>query len=124
MLYKRLFKQTLCAKVSGKRPVGKPRTRWLDYIEDLGWNRLGLYPSEMQYVLVDRAVWRLNLETLHLQPSRKSGWRKKKKVTSIFEVFLATFLFYKLTDLLLFTEVTLLEYFNLGKVHDILKIWL
>jgi len=22
--------------------VGRPRTRWQDYIEDLGWNRLGL----------------------------------------------------------------------------------
>ena len=32
----RLPKQTLYAEVSGKRPVGSPRTRWLDYIEDLG----------------------------------------------------------------------------------------
>jgi len=27
---------TLLAKVKGKRPVGRPRTRWADYIEDLG----------------------------------------------------------------------------------------
>ena len=53
----RLPKQTLYAKVNGKRPVKRPRTRWLDYFEDLGWNRLGLYPSEMQSVLVDREVW-------------------------------------------------------------------
>jgi len=25
----------------------RPRTRWTDYIEDLGWNRLRLYSSEM-----------------------------------------------------------------------------
>ena len=54
---KRFPKQTLYAKVSGKTPVGRPRTRWLDYIEDLSWNRLGLYPSEMQSVLVDRKVY-------------------------------------------------------------------
>ena len=40
-----LLKQTLYAKVNGKRPVGQ--TRWLDYIKDLGRNRLGLRPSKM-----------------------------------------------------------------------------
>ena len=63
----------------GKTPVVRPRTRWFEYIEDLGWNRLGLYPSEMQFVLVDRKLWRLNLELLSPQPSKKSGWRKKEK---------------------------------------------
>ena len=73
MPHERLPQQTLYAKVSGKRPVGRPQTRWLDYIEDLGWNRLGLHPSEMQSVLVDREVWWLNLELFSPQPSRKSG---------------------------------------------------
>ena len=62
MPHERLSKQTLYAEVSGKRPVGRPRTRWLDYIEDLGWNRFGLHPSKMQLVLMDREVWRPNLE--------------------------------------------------------------
>ena len=66
-----LLRQTLYAEVTGKRPVGRPRTRWLDYIEDLGWNRVGLHLSEMQSVLVDREVWRLNLELLPPQLSRK-----------------------------------------------------
>ena len=35
-LWKRLPKQTVHAKVSGKRPVGRPRTRLVDYIKDLG----------------------------------------------------------------------------------------
>ena len=66
----RLSKQTLYAEVSGNRPVGKPQTRWLDYIEDLGRNRLGIHPSEMHPVLVDRVVCRLNLELLPLpEPS-------------------------------------------------------
>jgi len=47
MLRERLPKQALLAKVKGKRPVGRPRTRWVDYIEDLGWNRLGFQSSEM-----------------------------------------------------------------------------
>ena len=69
----RLPKQALLAKANEKRPVGRPRTRWTDSIEDLGWNRLGLRPSEMMEVMDDREVWRLNLELLPPQPSRKSG---------------------------------------------------
>ena len=68
---KRLSEQTFYAKFYAKRPVGRSGTRWLDDDEDLGWNCLGL--SEMQSVLVDREVWRLNLELLPPQPSRKSG---------------------------------------------------
>ena len=79
MLQERLPKQALRAKANGRRPVGRPRTRWTDYIEDLGWNRLGLRPSEMMEVMEDREVWRLNLELLPPQPSRKIGQRRKKK---------------------------------------------
>ena len=79
MPQERLSKQALLAKANGSRPVGRPRTKWTDYIEDLGWNRLGLHPSEMMEVMEDREVWRLNLELLPPQPSLKSGqWRKKK----------------------------------------------
>ena len=79
MAQERLPKQALHAKANGRRPVGRPRTRWSDYIEDLGCNRLGLRPSEMMEVMEDREVWRLNLELLPPQLSRKSGqWRKKK----------------------------------------------
>jgi len=70
MLQKRLPKQALLAKVKGKRPVGQPRTRWQNYIEDLEWNRLGFQPSEMLEVVTDCDVWRLNLELLPPQPSR------------------------------------------------------
>ena len=80
MPQERLPKQALLAKANGRRPVGRPRTRWTDYIKDLGWNRLGLHPSEMMEVMEDREVWRLNLELLPRQPSWKSRqWRKKKK---------------------------------------------
>ena len=79
MPWERLPKQALLAKANGRRPVGRSRTRWTDYIEDLGWNRLGLYPSKMMEVMENREVWQLNLELLPPQPSQKSGqWRKKK----------------------------------------------
>jgi len=40
-------------KVKGKWPMGRPRTCWEDYTEDLGWNRLDLQPSEMLEVVAD-----------------------------------------------------------------------
>ena len=52
----KLPKQALHAKANGRRPVGRPRIRWTDYIEDLGWNRLGLRPSKMMEVMEDREV--------------------------------------------------------------------
>ena len=64
----RLPKQALLAKANERKPVGRPRTKWTDYIEDLGWNRVGLRPSEMMKVMEDREVWRLNLEQLPPQP--------------------------------------------------------
>ena len=73
MPQERLPKQALLAKANGRRPVGRSRTRWTDYIEDFGWNRLGLRPSEMMEVMEDREVWRLNLELLPPQSSQKSG---------------------------------------------------
>jgi len=50
--------------------VGRPRTCWQDDIENLGWNRLGLHPSEMMEVKPDRDVRQLNLELLPPQSSR------------------------------------------------------
>ena len=70
MPQERLPKQVLLEKVKGERPVGRPRTRWLDQMEDLAWDRLGLCPSEVKEVVQDRDVWRLNLEVLPPRPSR------------------------------------------------------
>ena len=72
MPQERLPKQALLAKASGKRPVARPRTRWTNYYDDLGWNHLRLYPSEIMDVMEAREVWWLNLELLPPQPSRKS----------------------------------------------------
>lgn len=64
MTHERLPKQALLARARGKRPVGRPRTRRSDYIQNLNWTRLGLRPSELNEVVADRDVWRLNRELL------------------------------------------------------------
>ena len=79
MLQERLPKQALLAKANGRRAVGRPRTRWTDYIEDLGWNRLGLHPSEMMEVMEDREVWGLNLNYCPRNPHGKAGSEERKE---------------------------------------------
>ena len=64
-----LPKQTLYAKVSEKRPVGRPRTRWLDYIEDLDRNRLGL-----------TKIYSLIWSYCPRNPPGKAGEEKKKEI--------------------------------------------
>ena len=73
MSLERLPKPALLAKENGKRPIEPPTTKWTNYIEDLGWNRLGLHPREMMFVIKYGKVRQLNLELLSLQRSRKSG---------------------------------------------------
>ena len=79
MPQERLPKQALSAIPNGKRPVGRPRLGWINHIEDLGWNRLGLSLSEMKEVVMDRCVWRHNLELLPRDPSGKAGKEKVSK---------------------------------------------
>ena len=79
MPQERLSKQALLAKANGRKPVGRPRTRWTNCIEDLGWNRLGLHWSEMMDVIEDREVWRLNLELLSPKPHGKAGNEERRR---------------------------------------------
>ena len=69
-----LPKQALLAppQKNEKRSAGRPRIKWINYIVDLGWNRVGLHASEMMDVMKDHEVWRFNLELLPSQPTRKS----------------------------------------------------
>ena len=73
MPQERLSKQALHAKANGRRPVGRPRTRWTDYVEDLGWNRLGLRPSEMMEVMEDVRCGGLILSYCPRNPHGKAG---------------------------------------------------
>ena len=79
MPQERLPKQALLAKANGRRPVARPRTRCTDDIENLGWNGLGLRPSEVMEVMEDREVWRLNLELLPRNPHGKAGNEERRE---------------------------------------------
>ncbi|KAK3559081.1 hypothetical protein QTP86_002998 [Hemibagrus guttatus] len=41
---------------TGKRPRGRPRTRWRDYVSQLAWERLGVPPEELEEVSGEREV--------------------------------------------------------------------
>uniref|UniRef100_A0A3B4U754 Uncharacterized protein n=1 Tax=Seriola dumerili TaxID=41447 RepID=A0A3B4U754_SERDU len=42
---------------TGRRPRGRPRTRWRDYISQLALESLGILPEELVEVAGERAVW-------------------------------------------------------------------
>ncbi|CAB1450707.1 unnamed protein product [Pleuronectes platessa] len=48
--------------------LGRPRTRWRDYISTLAWERLGIPPSELVNVAREREVWGPLLELLPPRP--------------------------------------------------------
>ncbi|KAK3529892.1 hypothetical protein QTP86_007210 [Hemibagrus guttatus] len=41
---------------TGKRPRGRPRTRWRDYVSRLAWERLGVPPEELEDVSGEREL--------------------------------------------------------------------
>ena len=57
----------------GKRPRGRPRTRWRDFISDLAWSCLGVERAELSEIAVDRDVFWVHLGLLppQLLPKEK-----------------------------------------------------
>ncbi|KAK3557834.1 hypothetical protein QTP86_003172 [Hemibagrus guttatus] len=53
---------------TGKRPRGRPRTRWRDYVFRLAWERLGIPPEELEEVAREREVWASLLRLLPPRP--------------------------------------------------------
>ena len=51
---------------SGKRPRGRPRTRWRDYVEGLAWSRFGIPPVGSK----DRDAWKSQLDLLPAQSQK------------------------------------------------------
>jgi len=49
-----------------KWPSVRPRTRWRDYISDLAWSRVGVEPTKLSEIVVDRKVFRVLLGLLLL----------------------------------------------------------
>ncbi|TWW73458.1 hypothetical protein D4764_15G0008520 [Takifugu flavidus] len=54
---------------SGRRPPGRPRTHWRDYVSRLAWERLGIPPDEMEEVAGEREVWASLLRLLPRDPT-------------------------------------------------------
>ncbi|KAK3541803.1 hypothetical protein QTP86_005516 [Hemibagrus guttatus] len=50
----RLPGEVFWACPTGKRPRGRPRTRWRDYVFRLAWERLGVPPEELEEVAGER----------------------------------------------------------------------
>ena len=71
MSQERTARQLLYSTPNGRRPRGRPRTRWQDYVEDLGWSRLGIPPKHLALVAEDRDAWKIQLELLPPQPIKE-----------------------------------------------------
>ena len=63
----RLPGEVFRARPTGRRPRGRPRTRWRDYVSRLAWERLGVPPEELEEVAGERGVW---ASLLRLMPPR------------------------------------------------------
>ncbi|TWW54384.1 hypothetical protein D4764_0180610 [Takifugu flavidus] len=51
-----------------RRPLGRPRTHWRDYVSRLVWERLGIPPDELEEVAGEREVWASLLRLLPPRP--------------------------------------------------------
>ncbi|XP_048880792.1 uncharacterized protein LOC125748552 [Brienomyrus brachyistius] len=60
---------------TGRRPRGRPRTRWRDYVSRLAWERLGVPPEELDEVAGEREVWVSLLRLLPPRPDSGSSGR-------------------------------------------------
>ncbi|TWW56216.1 hypothetical protein D4764_08G0002030 [Takifugu flavidus] len=52
----------------GRKPPGRPRTRWRDDVSRLVWEHLGIPPGELEEVAEEREVWVSFLRLLPLRP--------------------------------------------------------
>ena len=90
MPQERLSKQALLAKENGRRPVGRPSTKCTDYIKDLGWNRLRLYPSEITDVSEDLKVWCSKSSWCSRNPHGKAGNEERRRFLPISRITFST----------------------------------
>ena len=69
----RLARRTLLAQPSQRRPRGRPRKRWKDYILDLCRSRLNITGEELDAAVACRYGWRDILRDLPPRPETISG---------------------------------------------------
>ena len=65
----RLPREVFLARPTGRRPRGRPKTRWRDYISSVAWEHLGIPQSELANVAGEREVWGSLLKLLPPQPN-------------------------------------------------------
>ena len=74
----RLPGEVFRARHTWRRPRGRPRTCWRDYVSQLAWERLGVPPEELEEVSGDRDVWVSLLKLLPPRPDPReaadNGW--------------------------------------------------
>ena len=71
----RLPGEVFSACPTGRRPPGRPRTRWRDYVSWLAWERLWILPEELDEVAEGREVWASLLRLLPHDPAIDKRWR-------------------------------------------------
>ena len=57
------------------------RRRWLKYIKNFDWNHFELHLSQMQSVLADQEMWRLNLGLLAPHSFKKAGEKERNSIS-------------------------------------------
>ncbi|TWW62282.1 hypothetical protein D4764_04G0009290 [Takifugu flavidus] len=65
----RLPGEVFRARPSGRRPSGRPRTCWRNYVSRLAWERLGMPPDELEEVAGEREIWASLLRLLPPRPN-------------------------------------------------------
>ena len=68
MSHERTAKQLINALQVGKKPRGRPKTHWRNYVEDLAWSCLEIPPTKLPLVAGDGDAWRSQLELLPPKP--------------------------------------------------------
>ena len=82
----RLPREVFLACPAGRRPRGRPRTRWSDYVAQLAWERLGILPEELEEVSGEREVWVSQAAALTTRP-QISGWKWMDGLPKLWNTF-------------------------------------
>ena len=64
----RLPGEVFRTRPTGRRPRGRPRICWRDYVSRLAWKRLGVPREELDEVAGEREVWASLLRLLPPRP--------------------------------------------------------
>ncbi|KAI3361733.1 hypothetical protein L3Q82_002088 [Scortum barcoo] len=73
---------------TGRRPRGRPRTRWRDYVSRLAWERLGVPPEELEEVSgvstvgLSEVVYQKQLPAVAKNNTREIKVNQKSEVVS------------------------------------------